>query len=546
MVEVFIKRRELMPSDESIDQHHKKRLEEIAEVDRDRNGSSGLFKGIFPERQAELWFDEADGVLRCPYCAHEHEGGPTCESCGAEFDAEFDDEGYPDFSDLDDDDDDEDADLEELENLEVDLDAELGNGPYIGMPRHTHFIHPHNNVFIHHHLDPSDATNSDNSDSSDMDGDSDEDDDNSLQDFIVRDEDDHQGSHHSNHNPQTNTTAGQSITVISDDESDEGGAISNRRRVRRNQQQSVSISPSAPSVLTVSDTTNESELGDFNDQAEMLRDAGWSPLDQENESDLDDYGRYDGYPDYVEGDVEASDDESDTETMVGHGVSDEEDDDRSREDLSATPRYESPVNMHGPGYGLRVHPMVQGSYTSEDEQADDDDSEAGLSSIMDGDGDTEMSVSPGVSRECRSVSVSSDGDAQGVGEDLGVVNEIHEMDENSSDSSIRPAQRRRPRRYHQHPRVQQYDPRISMMFAQHQLSMRGAQIQENPVFSEWDVEVRRIEPASRSRRLTPYRLLSSRRVEPLRSSQSPSATGIISSSDRVAHIPRQHIRRNYH
>jgi len=77
MVEMFTKRGELMPSDESIDQHTQKRAEEIAEVDRDRNGATGLFKGVFPNNggQGRVFRDEQDGVWRCPGCHHEHEGG---------------------------------------------------------------------------------------------------------------------------------------------------------------------------------------------------------------------------------------------------------------------------------------------------------------------------------------------------------------------------------------------------------------------------------------------------------------------------------------
>lgn len=77
MVEMFTKRGELMPSDESIDQHTQKRAEEIAEVDRDRNAAAGLFKGAFPANggQSRLFRDEQDGVWRCPGCHHEHEGG---------------------------------------------------------------------------------------------------------------------------------------------------------------------------------------------------------------------------------------------------------------------------------------------------------------------------------------------------------------------------------------------------------------------------------------------------------------------------------------
>lgn len=77
MVEVFTKRGELMPSDESIEQHTQKRAEEIAEVERDRGAVKGLFKGAFPANgeQGRVFRDEQDGVWRCPGCHHEHEGG---------------------------------------------------------------------------------------------------------------------------------------------------------------------------------------------------------------------------------------------------------------------------------------------------------------------------------------------------------------------------------------------------------------------------------------------------------------------------------------
>jgi hypothetical protein len=103
-----------MPSDESMEQHNKKRAEEIADVDRDKNSPDGLFKGTFPPHRAELLFDESDGVFRCPGCQHEHEGERQCPHCGTLLE-----DGYG-FSDVD-----EDADLEDLEDLELDLDEEL-------------------------------------------------------------------------------------------------------------------------------------------------------------------------------------------------------------------------------------------------------------------------------------------------------------------------------------------------------------------------------------------------------------------------------------
>jgi hypothetical protein len=594
-----------MPSDESVEQHDKKRLEEIAEVEKDRDGPDGLFKGTFPPNRAKLWRDEADGVMRCPECGHEHEGGQSCHNCGIEL--EVDDF----FSDIDDDD----FDLDGLEGLEGDLDIEVD--AEFGMQGHPYFqdIGDHRRAFVqhyHHHHHPRLARDviTDTSDGSEIDSDEEEDQD-SIHDFVVPD--DEEPTRGSGRDPINRASVQQPIT-ISDDESDEGGAVSNRRP-RRRAWQAGNSTPSAPSVLTVTDTSvNGSETGD---EAEMLRHAGWSPLDQGNDSDTEGPVQYGGYnTGYgVTEDERDSDDVSDTntETMDGNGFTDEEDEDRLRNHPSLTPTNAYP---HRNGFTddedddrLRNHPSLTPTdgyphpsdphYTRynpynniSDEQfdndADDDDSE--LESVaMDRDGDTEMSASPRASRSSRSVSITTahtnpyardrDSDPRssrsvsmstnhnysrasgfstggrrgesvdnndigyGLGANLGVANEIHEVEDEISDSSIRPPPRRLPRRYHPNTRTQQYDPRISMIFAEHQQSLRGTQ--HNPIgLDEWDGEVRRVEPASRNRRMTAYRMMPLRRVDPLRSSRSPSATRIISPADRSSRIPRQYVRRN--
>jgi hypothetical protein len=586
MVEIFTKRVELMPADESIDQHSQRRAEEIAAVDDDKNNpDGGLFKGTFPKRSGELWRDEADGVLRCPECGHEHEGGPECQVCGFEID----DDSYP-YSDMTDDD----ADLEDLDDLELDLevDSEFADIRADHHHHHHHFVgvdlahlqHPHAQHFFHHHLHnhppPRNArdnwTNSDGvttSDGSAMGSDSE--DGGSLQEFVVQDDD--EPIRPPGRAPVRHTQR-QTINLLSDDESDEGGAVSNRRPPRRNWRLGT-VTPSAPSVLTVTDdSTNGSEAGDLNNEAAILR-AGWSPLDQDHESDTDglvehEYGYGHGL---TTEDEQDSDGQSDTETMVGNGV-DYEDDNRSRDSLSETPTYD------GPGQYRDLNPYGPPPYINLTED-DDEGSETGYSGAMDRDGDTEMSASPDarasrstsrstnmsvnpyghlsnqeavtargesvsteysenrgpLSTSSRGGSVTTNGYGDDCeGEDLGVVNQMREVDEDSSDSSVRPPPRRLPRRYHQNPRVQQYDPRISMMFAEHQQSMRGTQ--NNPIgldLNDWEGEIRRVESASRNRRMATYRNVPPRRVDPLRSSRSPSATRVISSSSRTARRPRQ-------
>lgn len=184
--QVFTKRRELMPADESVEQHTEKRTEEIAIVETDRNGPNGLFKGLFPKPRGELMLDEADGVLRCPGCGNEHIGGPLCAVCGLEVEDQY---GFSDMSDMDDD-------LDDLEDLELDLDAEV-DAEFAHMHGHHHHHHHHGHALLdlaanfgphphminhlhHHHHHPGSITESsdisDSEDDSDLDNDSDDDD----------------------------------------------------------------------------------------------------------------------------------------------------------------------------------------------------------------------------------------------------------------------------------------------------------------------------------------------------------------------------------
>lgn len=134
---------------------------------------------------------------------------------------------------------------------------------------------------------------------------------------------------------------------------------------------------------------------------------------------------------------------------------------------------------------------------------------------------------------------------------LGYSNAMQHVEADSSDSSIRPAGRRARRPQTVASVQQQYNPRISMMFREHQAAAaRSSGSQENPIsFEDWseDDEVRQIEPATSSRnpnrRMTAYRNMPPRRVDPLRSSRYPSSTRVISSSQRNNRLPRQYDRR---
>jgi len=586
MVEILMKRKEILPDDESADQHYQKKTEEIREVEKDRNGPDGLFKGCFPALKSP-WRDEAEGVLRCPECGHEHVGGPACENCGTELDMDdF-------FSDIDDDFDADDLGLESgLEEIEAELENDfaahrehLHHNPYLdaGIP-HPRPYHAFAQHYHHHHR----YATTEPSDGSDMD--SEEENEGSLHEFVAPDDEEPVRGP----GPLPNDRPVEIVTISDDDDSeDEGGAVSNRRPQRRGRptRPAVQFSDSPPSVISLS--TNESERGD---EADMLRHAGWSPLDQENDSDAEGQVPY-GYGAYhaENGVTDDEDSDTNTETMAGLPYTDDEDEYERREhSLTPGPGFEHhhPMSPNYNNYGRR-NPVIPAEYYDADSELEELADPSDQDQVTDRDGDIEMtpefqfsSISPvtnrsnsvastinannlytrnpySESRSSRGVSLSTNDGYGGVSEpsvagggenvdgrfvDLGVANHMAaggvEPGE-SSDSSIRPPPRRQPRRYHANPRGQQYDPRISMIFAGYQQSLRGTQ--SNPIgLDEWDEmenEVRRVEPASRHRRMTAYRDLPPRRTDPLRSSRSPSVGRVISVADRSSRVPRQY-RRN--
>ncbi|PBP18512.1 RING/U-box [Diplocarpon rosae] len=601
--QVFTKRRELMPADESIEQHAEKRAEEIATVEKDKTGPNGVFRGLFPESGRELMIDDADGVVRCPGCGHEHIGGPACTICGLEL--------LPyDFSDLSE----YDEDLDALEDLELDLDAEVDAefAQMHGHHRHHRHFHgphalletavdvgPHQHIRHHaHHHYPSNSE-----DESELDDSDEDDDEGSLQDFVVQDDEE------PNRRAGTNSVT-PATNLVSDEEDSDGSDSEPRPAIRRRRVPRSAIdlesspeppysprydlgSPQhapnsphwgaesprhdSPSLPTVNDTnTDPSEAGDMGHADELLRHAGWSPLHHDDDSDV-------GEPVYrrqrrdrnrvLDTDSEDNSDantETLTEANTEHGPIDDYDE-RSRDSESQTPTLSEQGNQYR--YHIEDGTEFYASNTFEYQATDDD------SSIMDHDGDTDMSRdSRSVSanpyfgnilddygdrtppaRVNRGVSIEStessemDGQYDGIYEsrnsdvnrNLGVTNNINQIDADSSDSSIHPPPRRQGRRPHTNVRVQQFDPRISMMFAEHQAARVTGSL-ENPVsFRDDDDEdeVRYVEPASRNRRITACRNMPARRYDPLRSSRSPSSTRVISSSQRNSRLPRQYSRR---
>jgi hypothetical protein len=100
LVHMFISRIELLPEDETTNEHDDAKRAEALQIDTDKGpGGEGLFKGAFHNKPLQngrrAIRDDEDGVDRCPVCAWELEEG-ECMHCGYN---ESDDEDYSDDSD---------------------------------------------------------------------------------------------------------------------------------------------------------------------------------------------------------------------------------------------------------------------------------------------------------------------------------------------------------------------------------------------------------------------------------------------------------------
>ena len=87
LTHMFIGRIELLPEDESVEEHDRDKKEEASLLIRDRNGS-GLFGGLFNSNAQRPIMpyapirDYEDGVIRCPECAWEVDEDGICMGCG--------------------------------------------------------------------------------------------------------------------------------------------------------------------------------------------------------------------------------------------------------------------------------------------------------------------------------------------------------------------------------------------------------------------------------------------------------------------------------
>lgn len=87
LTHMFIGRAELLPEDESVQEHDKDKQEAAAQLTKDREGA-GLFQGVFnqilPTHLRGPIRDLEDGVDRCPMCNWELDHG-VCAGCGLDM-----------------------------------------------------------------------------------------------------------------------------------------------------------------------------------------------------------------------------------------------------------------------------------------------------------------------------------------------------------------------------------------------------------------------------------------------------------------------------
>jgi hypothetical protein len=526
MVESLISKAELLPADETVEEHRRLKEEETQCVEKDKANkdkrTGGLFLGCFrqepPTRRAIR--DEEDGVDRCPVCNWELEDS-RCGQCGLSFGSDGSAVlGRGSFSSVSDyestiaylSDEDIDADLD-MEDAASELGFEYGSASGISYPssldsssiyslqiqramasgniqrpsRPASRSSYGSRVRRYSQSVISDIfTSEDGSMATVEEEEEDEDEDmDSMADFIA--DDDSGRNAPGSYTPSPRAVPRQGVTAIdlrspalgvaslNGDEFDEGGAISNgiqRRRFgqgsapRRNQR-------FGPIALSIS-TDAESDMQELDEDTESLLRHPYSRLDHDDGDDA------------MEFDPE-EDDDDDAKTTVGaspppYGS------ERTRLGGSVTPTaIQSSAAIRPPsrsstrtGSSIGLHGLRRkGSSISvnnyEDGEADDDDSEVEAyfnPQTGDNGDDVEMDNNlNGTGRRLSSSSVIRLSSAEPESPNQGVsLREVIDIDSDSaSDVPARSQRRRRP----QSSRTPEYNARISMMFAQHQSELNN-------------------------------------------------------------------------
>lgn len=534
-----------MPADESTEQHIRRRKEENQAVETDRISDEGLFKGCFSTaRLGNIRYDEADRMHVCSHCGHEFTGGPLCENCGVDFEGE-DEAIRDDFSDLEEMEFDLDEDDEDAEEGEDDVeDDDYYGGPQNGLDwfnpfeggmhiedvrellrledpplhhhHHHHHPHHHHHHFLHHmearesHVE---GAHSDGSEEEESDGDETT---SSMMDFIEPDDSSPAVGRRSR--PQIIDSDSEDSNEEEEEEDEEEEVVSARPRQRARRSR-----PNRPIVLDSDSEVsadsgedqgepgarNHHDTGDEHESDSSVRNGGYSPLDHGDDSENDEAEPFAAAEDHS--------DASDSDTTVGHHeLDDDEDEDGTSRggepgaqicpvhgrggSRTKTQRQRIPARSHN----AREQSLEENAESHDEEllsspppeyDASDDDNAA-----TDQDGDIEMG-------------------AKSISSMRGSVPEPNLLNHNAlNDSSSHsdwlnealnppsPRSRRRRGAPAQILPTQEYDPRISMMFAQHQSDLRDATARESPLYEGQRDAPRRIEAPSRSRQRTQYRL----------------------------------------
>ncbi|KAI9818227.1 MAG: hypothetical protein M1827_000852 [Pycnora praestabilis] len=524
MTELLINRAELMPDGETTEEHRKWQREESEIVERDKTNIDprigGLFRGSFKPitRNLRAIRDEEDGVDRCPLCTWELEDG-LCGGCGLRFDdhgqvafgngfggfSEMDDGSDPEFSsneDLD-----EELDMEDQDSL-MDANAADWNFDYFGEPNyairravaHGAIAPPRRRLASHSaagsqrqgntissvsEMQMSEDGEMDTVEEEDGDEDESEDDIASLNSFIDDDEDgprqrgrlcDPSSISPNEPRPRQHrrgvrvvlseslSSESQGDAEVDDEDFDEGGAVSNGRRRRSMQrpQPMRQLGRRGPIALSISSGADEEEQ-DPDEETQYLLNNGWSPLVHDENAGI----------------TEIAEDDTMTAVELPPSTLNE----RTRLGGAITPTLDTPSpairqplhtrrsSVMNASRGLRRKNSIlpPSAITYEDGEADDDDSDA-ASVSPDRDGDIQMgkcledntSVRKDSSAfvDHRCVSEISGHESLGTS----ISDAIHLDSDSISDRSIQNTRSQGPKRA----RRPEYNPRISMMFAQHQ------------------------------------------------------------------------------
>ncbi|KAI9664962.1 MAG: hypothetical protein M1821_006410 [Bathelium mastoideum] len=553
MTHIFLGRPELLAPGEKMEQQLQWQKDEANTVQEDRKNANpvtgGLFKGCFRQRPPRLRYairDEDDGVDRCPSCSWEIEDG-HCPNCGYEFD----EEGvvrpsFGGFSDMDpsergtfeDEDLDADMDLEDQDFEEglsygqphmaghfdpAFFDGEPGsdqpyavrrwlahNAAHGAQTNHWRATHSARGRRQHSYTASLSSYGEDtNMDTLEEEDEDDMDEDSSMSGFI--DDQSMQSTEssrsHSHRTPSAASGRRRARRLVEseasgmsprssrglqenddDNDDDEGGPVTNgRRRMDRAQMRRRNV------VLSESDEGSTSTERNAEEERQILIQNGWSHLDQDSVADDADDG-------------EESDGARTTVGWEPTSISN----DRIRNAGSLTPTADRPnpnarptqvgqprlSRMPSALRGLRHRSsIISTTSTANPEEADDDDSEADQA---DRDGDITMNgtrLRRRVSRAQVLQSMRFQDMNAGANTGSGSGNGGDVDSDSTSDASITPG------RHHQRARArhQEYNPRISIMFAQYQTDVREMSSSQQSTGAEFLEQMRVRTPVSRPR-----------------------------------------------